>query len=143
MFPIYYRERQGLVINHKCSFFTLSSWSRFIDQYVSLDVIRILNINHLYWLPAELLESTIMKMPKLEDLSIKGTQVCTVRQVAKILQACPNIRKLDFTYTEKTQEDIADGLKKENISDDCLVSRFRKLTTLKLSTTVADSKKHL
>jgi len=77
-------------------------------------------------------------MKKVEDLGIKGTQVCTIRQVAKILQSCPMIKKLDFTYTEKIQEEIADGLKEENISFDSLTKSFQKLTSLKLSTTVPD-----
>jgi len=46
------------------------------------------------------------------------------------------IKKLDFTYTEKTQEEIADGLKEENISLDSLTESFQKLTSLKMSTTV-------
>jgi len=78
-----------------------------------------------------------MQMENLEDLSIKGTQVCTVRQVAKILKSCPKITKLDFTYTEKTQEEIAAGLKQENISLEFLTAGFQKLKGLKLSTTVS------
>jgi len=77
-------------------------------------------------------------MENLEELSIKDTQVCTVHQVAKILQSCPKIKKLEFTYTEKTQEEIASGLKKENISLDSLTAAFQKLTSLKMSTTVPD-----
>jgi len=75
-------------------------------------------------------------MKKVEELGVKGTQVCTIHQVAKILQSCPMIKKLDFTYTEKTQEEIADGLKEENISLDSLTESFQKLTSLKMSTTV-------
>ncbi len=97
-----------------------------------------LNLNNLYWLPGPLLFSTIMQMPMLEELSIKGTQVCTVREVAKILQSCPKMRKLDFTYSEKTQEEIADGLKQENISFNSLAAGFQKLTSLKIATTVQD-----
>ena len=79
-----------------------------------------------------------MKMKKVEDLVIKGTQaaVCTIRQVAKILRSCPMIKKFDFTYTGKTQEEIADGLKEENISLDSLTESFQKLTSLKMSTIV-------
>jgi len=95
-------------------------------------------VNNLYWLPADILVSTIVQMPILEELSIKSTQVCSVGQVAKILQACPEVVTLDFTYTEKTQEEIWTGLKKEKISVDSLVASFKKLTILKLSTTVAD-----
>ena len=77
-------------------------------------------------------------MENLEELHIKGTQVCTVHQVAKILQSCSKIKKLEFTYSEKSQEEIADGLKKENISLQSLTAGFQKLTGLKLSTTVRD-----
>ena len=94
-----------------------------------------MNLNHLYWMPAQLLESTIIQMPELKELSIKGTQVCTVHQVAKVLQHCPKILKLDFTFTEKTVEEIANGLKKENISLDSLTKSFQKLTSLRISTT--------
>ena len=76
----------------------------------------------------------------LEELSIKGTQVCTVVQVAKILQSCPKMKKLDFTYTEKSQEEILSGLEKENISLESFATSFKKLTGLKLSTTVPDRK---
>jgi len=79
-------------------------------------------------------------MPNLEELSIKGTQVCTILQVAKIMQACPHIVKLDFTYTaEKTQQEIWDGLKEENIPLDSFIAGFQKLTSLKMSTTVLGS----
>ncbi len=87
-----------------------------------------MNLNHLYWMPAQLLESTIIQMPELKELSIKGTQVCTVHQVAKVLQHCPKILKLDFTFTEKTVEEISNGLKKENISLDSLTKSFQKLS---------------
>jgi len=76
----------------------------------------------------------------LEELHIKGTQVCTVVQVAKILQSCPKIQKLDFTYTEKSQEEILSGLEKESISLESFATSFEKLTSLKLSTTVPNPK---
>jgi len=134
-----HRQSKGLVVHHKSSFFTPTSWSKFIDEYISLDTIKACNLNNLYWLPADLLISTIVQMPQLEELSIKGTQVCTIRQVAKIMQACPHIVKLDFTYTEKTQQEIWDGLKEEKILLDSFVAGFQKLTSLKMSTTVLDS----
>jgi len=91
-------------------------------------------------MPGHLLYSKIMQMENLEELSIKGTQVCTVHQVAKILQSCPKIKKLESTYTEKSHEEIEKGLKEENISLtlDSLTAGFQKLTSLKLSTTVPD-----
>ena len=67
----------------------------------------------MYWLPGDLLVSTILEMPNLHDLSIRGTQVCTICQVAKLLKANPKILKLDFTYTEKTVKDICVGRLKE------------------------------
>jgi len=79
-------------------------------------------------------------MPNLEELSIKGTKVCTFRQVAKILKACPKVVKLDFTYTEQKVEEIWSSLKMEEISRDDLVAGFQKLTELKLSTIALDSK---
>jgi len=79
-------------------------------------------------------------MPNLEDLSIKGTQVCTFRQVAKILKACPKVVKLDLTYTEKTIEEIWSGLKMEEISRDDLIAGFQNLIRLKMSTVALDAK---
>jgi len=128
----------GFVINWESFYYSPSSWSLFSDQHITMDSIQIFNINQNYWLPGELLLNTILKMPNLEELSIKGTQVCTVREVAKILQSCPKMRKLDFTYSEKTQEEIADGLKQENISFNSLAAGFQKLTSLKIATTVQD-----
>jgi len=130
-----HRQSKGLVVNHKSSFFTPTSWSKFIDEYISLDTITECNLNNLYWLPADLLISNIIQMPNLEELSIKSTQVCTIRQVAKIMQACPHIVKIDFTYTEKTQKEIWDSLREENLLDS-FVTGFLRLTSLKMSTTV-------
>ena len=81
-------------------------------------------------------------MPNLEDLSIKGTQVCTFRQVAKILIACPKVVKLDFTYTEQKEEEIWSGLSKEeeDVLREDLVAGFRKLTRLNMSTVAFDAK---
>ena len=138
LFLLCHRSSKGLIINEQSFYFTTSSWSSFIDQHITLESIKMLSLNNVYWLAGDLLEGTILKMPNLEDLSIKGTQVCTVRQVAKILQSCPKIRKLDFTYTEKTLEEVTDGLKKENISLNSLTAGFQKLTSLKLATTLPD-----
>jgi len=135
---LHHRSWKGFVISEESFYFTSTSWSLFIKEHITLESIKIFNINNVYWLPGDLLESTLLKMSNLEELSIKGTQVCTVRQVAKILQACPKIKKMDFTFTEKTQEEIGDGLKSfvnDNLSIDC----FKKLTSLKLSTTVTAS----
>ena len=76
----------------------------------------------------------------LEELNIKGTQVCSVVQVGRILQSCPKIQKLDFTYTEKSQEEILSGLEKESISLESFATSFQKLTSLKLSTTAPNPK---
>ena len=77
-------------------------------------------------------------MRNLEELSIKGTQESSLLQVAKILKSCPKIVKLDFSYTEQTQEELLKALKKENLSINSLANRFRKLISLKLSTTALD-----
>ena len=141
MLILHCRERKGLFVNNSSFFFTPTSWNQFIDQYISLDSIKLCNLNHLYWLPADLLVSTILQMPNLEDLSIKGTQVCTFCHVARIMKACPKVLKLDFSYTEQKVDDIWSGLlKEEGISPDDLFSGFRKLTRLKMSTVARDAK---
>lgn len=133
-----HRSWKGLVISEQCFYFTPTSWSQFIKQHVTLESINTLNLNHLYWLPGELLQNTIVNMPHLVELSIKGTKICMIPQVAKILQSCPKIRKLDFSYAEKTMEEIEDGLKKANISHDILATGFQNLESLKISTTTLD-----
>ena len=136
-----YRKRKGLVVNHRSFYFTPTSWNQFIDKYITLDSIKVCNLNHLYWLPADLLVTTILQMPNLEELCIKGTQVCTFPQVAKLLKTCLKVLMLDFTYTEKKEEEIWSSLLKEDdVSRDDLIAGFRKLTRLKMSTTALDAK---
>jgi len=77
-------------------------------------------------------------MKNLEELSIKGTQVSSLLQVFKILQACPKIVKLDFTYTEQTLDELVNVLKKENLSINSLPEGFKQLTSLKMSTSTQD-----
>lgn len=127
-----------LNFNEQCFYLTPTSFGFFIDKHINSAYIKIFNINNVYWLPEELLLSTILSMPKLEEMSIKGTQVCTIRQVAKILQTCLKIKKVDFTYTEKTVEEFEDGLTMENISLDSMTAGFQRLTSIKLATTVPD-----
>jgi len=81
-------------------------------------------------------------MPNLEELSIKGTKVCTFRHVGKILKACPKVVKLDFTYTEQKERDIWSGLLKEerDVLREDLVAGFRKLTRLIMSTVALNAK---
>lgn len=131
-------SRRRLNINEQCNYFTPASFSFFIEEHINLAKLKIFSINHVYWLPGELLFNTILNMPELEEMSIKGTQVCTVWQVAKILQSCPLIKKVDFTYTEKTVEELENGLTMENISLDSITAGFQRLNIIKLSTTVAD-----
>jgi len=135
LFILCHRSSKGLVINEQSFYFTPTSWSSFIEQHIKLELITTLNINNLYWLPGELLFNTILNMPNLEQLSIKGTQVCTICQVVKILHSCQKITKLDFTFTEKTQEELMDNLEKgTHLSVAC----FKRLTSLKLSVTVRE-----
>ena len=77
-------------------------------------------------------------MENLEQLSIKGTQVSSLQQVAKILQACPKIVNIDFSYTERTVAELLDVLEKNYISVDSLADRLRKLISVKMSTTALD-----
>lgn len=56
------------------------------------------------------------------------------------MQSCPMITKVDFTYTEKTVEELEDGLRRDNISLDSWTKGFERLTSIKLATTVPDPK---
>jgi len=73
-------------------------------------------------------------MKNLEELSIKGTRVSSLHQVAQILQACTKVVKLDFTYTEQTVDELLEGLKKDNISIESLAEKFGQLSGLEMST---------
>lgn len=93
-----------------------------LTDYIHLDSITILNLNHINCLPSEILKNTIMKMPEGQELTIKRTKGCIVRKVAKIiLMACTKVVHLDFVYvTEKTIEEIWSGMGKDNLSVDSL-----------------------
>lgn len=75
-------------------------------------------------------------MTNLQELGIKNTHLTSFSQLVKVLKCCPEIKHLDFTYTESTMEDIRTGLKREDLSFDTLVSSFQKLITMKISTAV-------
>lgn len=137
------RDWKSVVINGQVFFFTPTLASPSLGRRLSiisiaLDTVKIFNSNHLYWLPSDLLSSTIMQMQNIEELGIKGTQLSSLQQVAKILLACPKIVKIEFSYTEQTQEELGDVLKKAHLSLESLAERFRQLTALKMSTTVTD-----
>lgn len=134
---VYYRKWKGtLVLNEECYFLTPFSWKTFFTDHVTVELIRILQLNDCYWLPGDLLCATLQTMTNLHELGLKNTQLSSVPLLAKVLKTCDKIRKLDFGCTEATLRDVKAGLEREKLSLEAFVASFRKLTHLKLSVTV-------
>lgn len=78
-------------------------------------------------------------MENLGDLNIKGTKV-SLEDLAQILEACPNITRLDFSYEHK--EDHQEN-ETEISSSPAIKEVFKKLTSLKITTSVMDPKEYV
>jgi len=81
-------------------------------------------------------------MENLEELSIKGTKV-SLPHLARIFELCPKITKLDFTCHELKWEEIQKIVVEKNHSIDYIIQGFKKLTSLKVSTTILDARDYL
>ena len=96
------------------------------------------NVNHNYWLPAELLAGAIIQMENLEELCIKDTLI-SLTTMANILTHCSEVTQLDFSFRfEEDWKNVDDGLKVAIL--DSLSPNFKKLTSLKISTCVLDAR---
>ena len=78
----------------------------------------------------------------LEELSIKETKV-SFPDLARVLEHCPKITKLDFTFYETKWEEIRDAVMKEPHSIDSIIQGFKKLTCLKMSTRFLDARDYV
>lgn len=82
-------------------------------------------------------------MINLEDLDINGTET-SLKELAQILKACPKITKLNFSYEHKEghQENESEILG-EISSAAAIKEVFKKLTSLKVTTSVMDPKEYV
>jgi len=81
-------------------------------------------------------------MENLEELSIKGTKI-SLPHLARIFELCPKITQLDFTCYEIKWEDIQKAVMEQNHSIDSIIQGFKKLTSLKVSTSILDARDYL
>jgi len=128
------------VISNRCFYLTPSIWPVYFKQHIIPATVTSFNVNHLYWLPAELLANGIFQMKNLEELGIKDTQV-KLPILADILNRTGSSKlvKLDFGFRfEKDWKNLQDDLKKVVL--DSMAVRFKKLTCLKVSTCVHDAR---
>jgi len=102
--------------------------------------ISIFNVADCYWIPAGQLCSAIARMGNLEKLTISGTKM-SLAHLPKIFQTCKKITALDFSYNEKTWEEIQGILKKEELN--LIIENFKKITCLKISTVFLDARDYL
>jgi len=98
----------------------------------------------LYWLPSGLLGDAIIQMKSLEELGIRDTKV-PLPILDKVLNACPEIRKLDFSFIfEALWKEMKESVESENtVILDSMKFNFQKLTCLKISTSVMDARDYL
>jgi len=73
-------------------------------------------------------------MKYLLELNINGTKV-SLPELAKLLKICQKITKLDFSYTHKMGEE-----NQNEISTQDAIKAFKKLTFLKISTSVLNAR---
>ena len=74
-------------------------------------------------------------MTNLEDLGVSDTK-CSLLQLAKVLETCKTIIKLDFSFHHLP------GIENENkkFGITSVKEAFKKLTSLKISTAVRDAR---
>ena len=58
--------------------------------------IRVLDISHCYWIPADVMLNVLSKMSTLESLDVEGTQLSLIH-LSDLLYHCQKIRHLAFT----------------------------------------------
>jgi len=124
----------ALLLVQKCFFLTPSSWGSYFKRYICPETISSFNVSNCYWIPGAQLFNNSVKMKNLLDLSINGTKV-SLPQLAKLLKTCQKITKLDFSYTHKMGEE-----NKKQLSTPTAVKAFKKLTFLKISTSVLNAR---
>ncbi len=80
-------------------------------------------------------------LPRLRIKKLRVLVVFTsLPHLARVLEHCPKITKLDFTFYEKKWEEIQDAVMNEAYSIDSIIQGFKKLTCLKMSTRWLDAR---
>jgi len=99
----------------------------YLKQHINSNTVTSFNVNHLYWLPGQLLADAIIQMEKLKELAIKDTKV-SLLILAKILNTCPGITKLDFSFRfEDDWKNLQDyGVRKVIL--DSMTQNFKRIT---------------
>ncbi len=132
----FFRE---LIIS-QCFFLKPFSWISFFQQHVDPSAVTVFDASHCYWLRAELLNGSIIRMNNLEELRIQDTKVA-LHHLPRVFEACPKIVKLSFTLLVRNTLDPRNTLDlyyrthgMEKTSTDNMEKGFRKLTHLKIFT---------
>lgn len=94
------------------------------------------NCNHCYWLPGGQLYDNIVQMVNLKELSIRDTQI-SLTLLARVLETCLKITELDFSYQH--QQAIIEPSSESQISTPAVTDAFKKLTKLRILTSVYDA----
>ena len=127
------------IISNRCFFLTPSKWRVYLKQHINANTVTSFNVNHLYWLPGQLLADAIIQMKQLKELSVNDTKV-SLPILAKILNTCLEVTKLDFSFRfEGDWKNLQDyGVKKVIL--DSMAQNFKRITCLKVSTCVLDAR---
>lgn len=108
----------------KCYYLTANSFHRFFTSWVFPSNISCFDVSSCYWLPVDLLLSSIPLMNQLNELYIQDTQLSLIH-LSQIFEQCKNISTLGFTVIEETLDDIP-------VDRALLVQGFNQLTCIKL-----------
>ena len=93
-----------------------------------------------YWLPAQQICDVVVQLGNLQQLKVNGTKV-SLPDLARVFTNCQKITKLDFKLVEKSWEEVLSILGKEKM--DMVMEKFKKLTSLKVSTWWLDPRDYL
>lgn len=72
-----------------------------------------------------------MQLENLQQLKVNGTKV-SLPNLARVFTNCQNITQLDFKFVEKSWEEVLSIVGKQKM--DMVIAKFKKLTSLKVST---------
>jgi len=123
-----------MTISPRSYFLTSTLWNDFFTQYITPELITNFSANSCYWLPENQLCDQIVKMANLEDLGISDTKV-SFPQLARVLDTCRKITKLDFSYHHLPGMDNSNN----QFATTSVKEAFKRLTSLKISTAVLDA----
>jgi len=135
-----FRGRHGIIFGPGCYYLKPSSWDVYFTRYICPDSITKFTANHFYWLPGQWLCDSILKFKNLKDLSIKDTKI-SLPQLARVLEIAQKVTKLDFSYTH--EKGFLNALAEHPLSASPVIEAFKRLTNLKITTSVLDAEDYL